>query len=158
MRLAGRSILRAVGHLSLYVIIVMSSSAFPVKASGENSKLLEFVTQSGHSGAIYEIAFSPDGVLLATGSSDGNIKLWDVSTGWLIRTLEQGNNVYSVDFCPSGGILASGNVDGYIKIWEVATGRLIRNLGNGEGEVHSAVRQLDLPIDDNYTSPIERGD
>ena len=34
------------------------------------------------------VAFSPDGVLLATGSQDGTVKLWDVQARTLLATLE----------------------------------------------------------------------
>src|SRR5688572_27491023 len=47
----------------------------------------ELVVQTGHSGWVYSVAFSPDGKLLASGSSDQTIKLWDVATGTELRSL-----------------------------------------------------------------------
>jgi hypothetical protein len=35
---------------------------------------------SGHTDSVRSVAFSPDGTLLVSGSEDGTIKLWDVST------------------------------------------------------------------------------
>ena len=70
------------------------------------------------------VAFSPDGLTLASGSSD-EIKLWDVATGELKATLEgHTDRVWSVAFSPDGLTLASGSGDETIKLWDVASGDL----------------------------------
>ena len=38
-------------------------------------------TLKGHTKAVYTVAYSPDGKLLASGNEDNTIKLWDVATG-----------------------------------------------------------------------------
>jgi WD40 repeat protein len=56
------------------------------------------------------VAFSPDGRLLASGSGDKTIKLWDVASGSLVRTLTGHTDwVWSVAFSPDGRLLASGS-------------------------------------------------
>lgn len=66
------------------------------------------------------VAFSPDGKSLASGSQDGTIKLWNISTGKLIGTLTtQKEQVWSVAFNPDGKTLASASQDGIINIWQL---------------------------------------
>jgi parallel beta-helix repeat protein len=84
-------------------------------------------TLSGHTGFVCSVAFSPDGKILASGSFDWTIKLWDVATGRELRTLQGHTSpVYSVAFSPDGKILASASGDNTIKLWDVATGTLLR--------------------------------
>lgn len=71
---------------------------------------------------VQSLAFSPDGRLLATGSSyeNGLVRIWDVQTGELLRTLEGHlNGVSQVSFSPNSQFLASGSYDGTLRIWGI---------------------------------------
>ncbi len=77
-------------------------------------------TLVGHGSDVRAIAFSPDGKLLASGSFDNTIKLWDVTTWAELATLKT-HKVHGIAFSPDGKRLASGSRDKTIKIWDVAT-------------------------------------
>lgn len=85
-------------------------------------------TLQGHKNYIWSVAFSPNGKLLASGSADKTIKLWDTATGKVTATLlGHDDDVYAVAFSPDGSLLASGSGD-EIKLWEVATGKVKASL------------------------------
>jgi WD40 repeat protein len=73
---------------------------------------------------IAAVAFSPDDKLLASGSHDKTVKLWEVATGAERATLKSHQEaVNCVAFSPDGKTLASGSGDRTVKIWDVATGK-----------------------------------
>ena len=81
-----------------------------------NATILE-----GHTDWVSSVAFSRQGVL-ASGSLDRTIKLWNVQTGTRTATFEaRRGNVLSIAFSPDGTILASGLGDGTILLWDIAT-------------------------------------
>lgn len=111
------------------------------KASDTSNQPVSFKlnqTLAGHSDGVMPIAFSPDGRLLASGSMDKTIKLWDVRTGTLKQTLTgHSNGVHSLEFSPDGMTLASGSDDKTIKLWNAQTGALKLTISGHNSAVHT---------------------
>src|SRR5260370_34116492 len=86
------------------------------KKSLHSSQIEEFAllhTLKGHSGAIRSVAISPDGQLLASGSEDHTLKIWNLHTGELLHTLKSySGTVYSIRISPDGRTIVSGNSAG----------------------------------------------
>ncbi|HXF85589.1 MAG TPA: hypothetical protein VNK49_09385, partial [Anaerolineales bacterium] len=74
----------------------------------------------------------------ASGSLDDTVRLWRVSDGTLLRTLEgHAGEVLSVAFSPDGQILASGSWDYTVRLWRTSDGTLLRTLEGHVGPVRS---------------------
>ncbi|NES06505.1 MAG: hypothetical protein F6K22_29030 [Okeania sp. SIO2F4] len=83
----------------------------------------------GHDSLVNSVSFSPDGQILASGSGDSTIKLWNLETGEEIHTLRGHDySVEIVSFSPDGQTLASGSTDKTIKLWNLETGEEIGTL------------------------------
>ena len=79
-----------------------------------------------------ELAFSPDGRLLASAATDNTVRLWETATGAPVHTLMgHENQVHAVAFSPDGTLLASAGTDNAVRLWETATGTPIRALTHG---------------------------
>ena len=89
-----------------------------------------------HKGDIWTFAFSPDRKILASGSNDTTIRLWDAITGNELLTLPTyTNQVFAVAFSPDGKMLAGGSVydsqlgrSDLIRLWEIPSGRILTTL------------------------------
>ena len=90
---------------------------------------------SGHEHGVQALSFSPDGAVLASGSSN-RANLWDVERGATIRML-QWDWAQGVDLSPDGTLLAAGQ-NGRVRLWEVTTGRPLATL-EGHGHIVSRV-------------------
>ncbi len=90
----------------------------------------------GHPGAVTAVACSPDGKLLASGGSDGEVRLWEVESGESVAVLhEHTARVSALVFASDGTLLASAGHDGKVHLWDI-TGRKPRgSLTLGTGRV-----------------------
>jgi WD40 repeat protein len=86
---------------------------------------------------VRSIAFTPDGSMIATGCDDSAVRLWDATTGELLRTLRgHTDRVYSVSF--GNGMLASASWDTTARIWDVRTGETRHELRRHTGRLWTA--------------------
>jgi WD40 repeat protein len=109
--------------------------------------------KGGHSDSVNSVAYSPDGQLLASGSSDRTIKVWR-QDGTFVKSLAipyasngQLTDVRSVAISPDGTLIAAGveqynastQTDfGAVQLWRILDGQLVRNF-TGYGQVVNSV-------------------
>lgn len=94
-------------------------------ASGDSIKIWDLqgktlIRTLRHQSTIWSVDISPDGSMLASASGDRTIKLWNLHTGELLRTLTgHSAPVFAVNFSPDGRTLASASQDNTVKLWNV---------------------------------------
>jgi hypothetical protein len=101
--------------------------------TGEN--LLEC---KGHTDFVKSVAFSPDGLRLATGSQDQTARVWDARTGdKLLECKGHSGGVFSVAFSPDGLRLATGSYDNTARVWDAESGHPLLECKGHTGGVMS---------------------
>lgn len=92
-------------------------------ANNDTNLVREFERQPG---PVRSVAFSPDGNLIAVGSSNPEVRLYNVQNGQRTASLKgHGGAVFALAFHPDGKTIATGGFDGQVRIFEVATGKLV---------------------------------
>jgi WD40 repeat protein len=100
-------------------------------------------TLAAFRGRATSVAFSPDGMRLATAGGEpgrpGEIKIWGVGSGRLLRTLGQGhtNLVGCVTYNADGTLLATAGDDRAVRLWHAATGKALAVLKGHKAHVAS---------------------
>jgi WD40 repeat protein len=111
------------------------------EASADEAQNTEIVPQIVHSVRPDAVTFSPDGRFIVSASQDGTLKLWDVATGALIRSIirtardgQVVRGLSSVAFSYDSKYVLSAGEDKTPKLWDVVTGKFVRGFeGHSEG-------------------------
>jgi WD40 repeat protein len=92
------------------------------------------------------VAFSPDGKTLAAGLESGEVRLFDVASGWQLATLSaHGGRVRWLGFHPDGRslVVAGPLTDNNVFVWDLATRKQLRRLSGHGSEVLSGAWRAD---------------
>jgi WD40 repeat protein len=84
------------------------------------------------------LVFSPDGSMLAAGSLDSSVYLWNLSEDLAPTALNHGRKVHFVAYSPDGRTLASASPEGLVKVWDAHTG-MKRTTLKGQGKFLHAI-------------------
>jgi len=91
---------------------------------------------NGHTREVSSLAISPDGKLLASGSVDLTVRLWDPASKQSTATLEgHDGEIRALAFSPDSKLLASGEMYKKVKIWDVAAKKELQMFTDMEGKV-----------------------
>jgi TRAP-type C4-dicarboxylate transport system substrate-binding protein len=92
----------------------------------------------GHKSDVWGVDFSPNGRYLASGSSDGTTRLWDVATGEEVAVFSvETGEVGGVAFSPDGKFLLMAVTDQTARLWDIATGQEVQVFSGHTGSVDS---------------------
>ncbi len=103
----------------------VSRPAVPPTGGVTPAPAADSTRQEGHTGAVYCLAFAPDGKTVASGSEDGTIKLWDVSTGHPRSTINVVTDaIRGLAYSPDGKTLAAAcTTSKSVRFWDPETGQ-----------------------------------
>ncbi|GMH10342.1 hypothetical protein Nepgr_012183 [Nepenthes gracilis] len=106
-----------------------TTSSFSDDNTSPNSPFSLHQEFLGHEQGISDLAFSSDSRYLSTASDDNTVRIWDVATGQLIKTLHGHTNyVFCVNFNPQSNMIVSGSFDETVRVWDVKTGKCLKVL------------------------------
>jgi WD40 repeat protein len=95
----------------------------------DTQTLRRTVRLSGHTDSVHSVAFSVNGLLLASASRDRTVRIWEVAAAKCVAVLTgHTDEVFTAEFHPDGKRLASAGRDRAIWLWDLTTGQEVARL------------------------------
>lgn len=117
---------------ALAALAIAAPSGNNIAGAGDEDERLLANELKGHRDCVNGLAYSPDGKLLASASSDGTVKLWDTSSYKEVRTLKgHVSAVTCVVFTSDSKQLITGGLDKSVRLWDAAEGRQMLAIQDG---------------------------
>jgi WD40 repeat protein len=129
-------------------MVLVDSLALIAAQPSARAKTEEWATLIGHTGPVFAVEFAPKGHVLATGSFDGTVRIWNASSGKQEKSLSgHMGRVHSLSFNKDGTMLCvgagtvpeqpGGACAGEISLWEVGTWKQLRQIKYDGGAIMS---------------------
>lgn len=93
-----------------------------------------------HEIGVPAVDFSPNGKQVVTGAYDGKVRIWDITSGSLLKTFKcNKGTIWSVDFSPIGKYIAAGGDDDKVSIWNINSGKILYEFKEAEHNIWEVV-------------------
>jgi len=136
----------------ILILLLFSSFAFP---QTEEEKYLkenpEIVLQLGHTAPVTSVIYSPDGKYVVSGSEDHTIKITEINSLAILKTLKgHGGIITAMAYSPGGKYIASASLDRTIRIWDMKSFTCVKVI---EGQPYW-ISSLIFSPDGNYIASV----
>lgn len=126
------------GPLIATILGVESLRMFPTSEGAQlvlrgMGQLPRLVSAIKHNDRVLSVSFSKDGRLIASGSGDGVIRIWETTTGVEIAQMAHKDAVISLLFSPDGKLVISGSWDGTVRVWDIVAKEEIVSMRHNGG-------------------------
>ena len=103
---------------------------------------------AGHEGPITSLAFAPGTAVLASGSWDGTLKMWDVYKNTCVDTMEHGCDVLALCFRPDGKEICTATTNGSLVVWDAESGNQVTSI-DGRRDIRGGRLSTDMTTAEN---------